>query len=243
MPMIDAYGASHSESGSQGQSSIAFFTSGHTAAPVSAFSRAALTYGLFGFSETSSPAYGHLLMPVQVVSVEVVHSKRIRVSFDRPMCKDEALANAANYQIAPADDSGEPLYYRNVEVPNTTNPEYVEIIVSEMTGSTSYNCTVNHLEDGPVDLEGVHFESGNETMFVGVGVAPELVYARSIDKTTIELVFSEGIKDTDGASDVGVYSFDKDLSVVGVVSVLGAVVTLTTSEQIPNELYTLTIGA
>jgi len=191
-----------------------------------------------GLASAVSNALGHLATYVKFDSIGAIDNRRVRVKFDRPMKRDDALIDPDNYQIVATGGATVAVYVQSVEPQNVPTPSYVTLHVNEMTDTKEYELAVTNI----IDPRGTPLDpSANTILFTGIGVRPELLYVAAIDLNTVEVKFTESMYDNIQIRDKARYSFDNGLIVESVAGLFGDFVILTTSEQIPGVLYTLTI--
>jgi hypothetical protein len=157
------------------------------------------------------------------------------------MKNDDNLVNRLFYTIIPVTSGAVNCYINEVKAPYVAHPEYVDLITSEMTDSSSYTVYVD--TDGPTDLENTPVDpDNNEQNFVAEGIIPTIDKIIAISENQIDVVFSENMKINSAIKNISKYSFDNGLSVLSVISVIGDTVSLATSEQTPGIIYTLTVN-
>jgi hypothetical protein len=145
------------------------------------------------------------------------------------------------YTIIPITSGAVNCYVNEVKAPYVVQPEYVDLITSEMTDSASYTVYVD--TDGPTDLENTPVDpDNNDQTFVAEGITPTIDKIIAVSENQIDVVFSENMKINNAIMDTSKYSFDNGLSVLSVISAIGDTVSLATSEQTPGIIYTLTVN-
>lgn len=180
----------------------------------------------------------------RVVSAVALSSTRIRVTFDGQMVNNSDLINPSNYFVIVLSAGVTPLI-TNVSVqPGETFPTWVELDCSEMTQGTSYRVVVNNTLGSPVDRYGFIINAvGNTADYTGVGSAPVVASVAAVGRNRVDVKFSEPMLDDAGdIRNPARYAFDGGLSVLSVLAVVGDTVQLVTSDQVPGQLYTLTIS-
>jgi hypothetical protein len=75
---------------------------------------------------------GNLIKPVIIKTARAVSSTRIRVEFSRAVLSNSALADPSNYAVK-AVNTGADIAITGIDVPNGTQVNTVDILVSEMT--------------------------------------------------------------------------------------------------------------
>ena len=177
----------------------------------------------------------------QIASVVAQNSTTIRVTFNEPMDPNAgALINPGNYTITPSGGAA-PVNVNDVSAFGVA-PEWVDLLTSEMTDGGSYTCDVN--SSGPIrDAARNPLDPGFASAgFTGQGQAPTVLRLVAQSANRIDVVFSEPMTDNADIRDPGNYVFDGGLSVLDVLEVDGDTVKLVTSDQNPDQLYTVTIG-
>jgi len=192
--------------------------------------------------ESLAVCNGFLINPVKISSVVAYSDERIRITFDRPMRKNDNLTDVINYTIAPAAVDTATFFFSEIISESVPCPRYVDIILdTEMTDGRPYSLEIATF-DGPVDEDGNPFDASTNTdSFLGNGTLPEILYIEAITLNRVDVVFTENMLDNSVIRDSARYSFDKGLTVLSVASLSGGTVQLVTADQTPGELYTLTI--
>lgn len=195
----------------------------------------------YGLCEAASTALGRLVELVEVISADMIASGRIRVTFDRGMKKDAKLYNRLNYAITPISPGAVAPYVEEVETPDVTAPEYVDLITSEHTDGATYDVVVNAY--GPVGVDYLRVdETRNTKSYVGVGDTPDIDSVVAISENRVDVIFTENMTINDDIKNSSKYSFDNGLSILSVLEVVGDTVKLVTSDQVPGTIYTLTVN-
>ena len=241
MPIIQAGGIATGTSTTRAKGSIEHGGAAQVASSAHVLARGNAEVAPSGLCLVELTALGHVVQLVKVVLVEAITSTRIRITFDRPMLKDAALLNKYNYQVSPITPGAATIFVSEVEPQNRIKPEFVDLIISEMTDGATYRCEVN--PDGPTDPEGVPLSPGDSTYdYTGIGIAPTVSQVIAVSENRIDVVFSETMRDNDDIKDPSKYSFDGGLSVIDVLEFDGTTAKLVTSDQASGYLYTLTIN-
>jgi hypothetical protein len=241
MAIIQASGIANSDSTCLSRGSIEYKATGVTSPVSICLSKVNMEYMCISAISIVSGCLGHLAMPPRIESIVALNSTTVRLTFDRPMLKNLTLSSVWNYSITPITPGAANVYVSEITPRNVANPTYVDIKISEMTGGATYNCAVNVV--GPTDLEGVYVDAAYDDMdFIGVGDAPTIARCIAIGANRVDVVFSEKIKKNLYVMDSSNYSFDNGLVVLGVLNVDDNTVQLSTTDQAPGVLYTLTVG-
>jgi hypothetical protein len=173
-----------------------------------------------------------------VASATVIGGTIIRIVFDEPMRKDAQLGLPANYLFTPVTAGAAQLYFDSVRVPDVDAPIYVEIEVSEMTDAATYDVTVN----GPTDAAFNPIGASDTASFTGEGENPSVESVVAVSQNRVDVVFSEPMRDDPDINNPAKYGWSGGLTTLGVLEVTSAgVVKLSTSDQAPGALYTLTV--
>lgn len=175
----------------------------------------------------------------KLTDVEVISDTKIRLQFSKPMLKDADLQNTDNYILTPVTPGAAPLYINQLSFPAVTYPEYVDVVISEMTNGKTYNCEVStDLKDRWSNNVSEFFKDDD---FVGQGTAPFVRSVVASSPTKAIVYFNELMKDNADIRNPAKYSFNLGLSVLAVLDVEGEMVTLVTGEQTPGIAYELTV--
>lgn len=178
------------------------------------------------------------------VSVRALSAGRIRVLFPERVRSDTpgttsatyALTEPASYQINPLSTGAADVFVLSVSIPvGQSNPNNIDLKVTEMTEGADYELVIVgkllSVNDEP---------SGTApTGFQGKGDAPRILLVVATGRNTVEVRFSEAIRDNAAARDVNNYRFDNGLVATEVVAVLGNVVVLKTTTQASGQLYNM----
>lgn len=186
---------------------------------------------------------GNITGNPRVESAEARSAFRVRVTFDQPMINDSRLTSPSNYAVTPIS-AGVAVFVTAVSPqPGVTYPEWVDLDVNEMTGGEGYQARVESGPTSPVSQIGLPMTIGGAVAsFTGVGENPTVVSVAGIAENLVEITFSEGMLDNAAIRNPSNYVFDGGLSVIAVLEVSGDTVRLVTSDQVPGQLYNLTIG-
>lgn len=181
-----------------------------------------------------------LAQKVQVLTVIAISTTMVRITFDRPMLKDSYLLDKNNYSLTPQSNDDVEVVISSVYPKNVDEPNWVDLICSEHTDAKSYDLEIlnDNIKDTtlmPVDL------TQFPITYTSIGLAPVIIGIKPTSKNTIEIKFSETMLDNATIRDPLRYSFSGGLTVVEVMNVVDDTVTLITSDQTENTLYTLTI--
>jgi len=241
MALISVGGISSGQLTPQGKGALIISPGARSAAELTALARGNNLFGTPGLCSSLMTGLGQVVQLVKIALVEAITATRIRITFDRPMKKDAALLSRYNYQVTPQTPGAATIFVDSVEPENRLHPEFVDLIISEMTDAATYRGEVN--PDGPVDPEGVPMDPGyNYDDYTGIGIAPTVSQVVAVSENRIDVVYSETMKDNADIRNPSKYSFDNGLSVIDVLEFDGQTVKLVTSNQVPGTLYTLTLN-
>lgn len=93
---------------------------------------------------------------------------------------------------------------------------------------------------GILDASGNHFDGPFEGYFVGFGEGPRILIVRSIDETTINVIFTEEVNVGDALTPTN-YTVSDGIEVHSVARVTNSSYLLTTSKQNVSHLYAIEI--
>lgn len=241
MAFVDASGLSEPTSTVEGKASPLMLAKGVSSPTSEVFGKGVFLVLGKGLSGPSADVKGKLSQLVELDSVTVINSTKVRFAFDRPMLKDSKLLDGNNYEVKPLTSYGVAVYVQEVQPENEPEPTYVDLVITEMTDSTLYEGEVRVVA-GPTDPEGTPMDpSANFDFFTGVGVAPLISSVVAVGVNRADVIFDENMEDNSAIRDKNNYAFDNGLSVVSVLDVVGDTVKLVTSDQMEGVLYTLTI--
>lgn len=143
-------------------------------------------------------------------------------------------ADVAYYSINPLD-GGEPVTLLSLEV----IANRLRIHTTDFTENKLYEVNLPFI--GMVDIYYNPFQGPFSWEFTGVGEIPFLVFARSVDATTLDVFFSENVNNDD-ATTAANYSISPFLSVYSVVKITDSQYRLTTSRQEGGQVYDITVN-
>lgn len=177
----------------------------------------------------------------QLSSAEVRTSTKLRVHFSEEMMLNSALTTPGNYSLTPITPGAAPLFISDIETPAGDNyPDYVDLIISEMTDGATYELVVSNA--GPTDRALNTVDPAADTdQFVGVGVPPSVLQVIAVGPNRVDVVFNEPMADNADIRDPAKYQWDNGLSTVQVLDFDQETVQLVTGDQTEGLLYTLTI--
>lgn len=213
---------------------------GITETATEATGEGSFTFRTHGVGKATFNLDGHFTTKVLITTPTGVSGPNtVRVYFDRPMKKNAALIDPTNYTITPDTVDGINVNVVSVTPQDVDEPNYVDLTVSEFTNGELYSMDVN----GPVDPESIPMDplQANYSL-LGQGKTPTVSSLVASSLYSFEITFSETMYENSFIKDPTNYSFDKGLQVLAVKYQDNKVV-LTTSEQTPGELYTLTISS
>jgi hypothetical protein len=202
-----------------------------------------LYYGtLNGNLQLLSVVTGNIVDAPAISIVEARTENKIRVTFDQPMIRDSRLIDKTNYEVTPSSD-GVSIFIENIIAEDTTYSNYVDLITNEMTNLAGYQLYINIGGNSPVSKLGLKITAtGNTYSFTGNGRNPTISYIEALSENIINVVFDEIMLDNGAIRDKDNYVFDNELTAINIVNVSEDTVQITTSNQTPGELYTLTIN-
>lgn len=176
-----------------------------------------------------------------LLSAVATTANRIRLTFDEALKEDSALTSIIGYAITPVTAGASPVYVEDVIVPDIPAVTYVDLVVSEMTNGATYQARVS-TTIGPTDAALNHVDGTAYTYnFTGTGSIPIVKQLIAQGANRIDVVFSEDMEDNADIRNTAKYSFDNGLSVLAVLEFTKDTVKLSTTDQTPGTLYTLTI--
>lgn len=176
-----------------------------------------------------------------LVSAVALGSKKIRLTFSENMLPS-SLGSILGYSISPVTSGAALVYVESVSVPDTPTNLFVDLTVSEMTNGATYEARVSD-QIGATDLAYNHADPGaNTDQFTGVGSLPgvKLLIPQGLNR--VDVIFTEVMFDNADIRNPANYVFDNGLEVLAVLEFYGDTVKLSTSDQTPGTLYTLTVG-
>lgn len=154
------------------------------------------------------------------------------------MRPDAALESPVNYGFEPAA-GGTPVYVVSAKPQNDTAPLFVDLVVTEMTHGIAYTVRATGIRDLAT---GELIGSPNSASITGIGGAPGIKLLRAISKNRVDVLFDEEMLDEADLRDPTRFVWDNGLETLAVLSIKGNVVSLATTDQQPETLYTLVVG-
>lgn len=175
-----------------------------------------------------------------LVSVTARAYNQIRLSFSANLDRNSALEDLLNYSIAESASS-KPTSIKRVIIPSLDLFDYVDLELPNATGGGTYTVTVNPPSSAiqPITSDGVNVTTGSQA-FVAIGHRPAIILALSQANNQVTAYFDEPIMDRGSTRDTGSWHFNNGLTTSSIVDVGDSWVTIGTSTQTPNLLYTLT---
>ena len=185
--------------------------------------------------------YGEPFQPIAVDSATSEYLG-VRVYFTDYVKNDAEVIDPDNYTITPNEAGAIEVGVISATLENYgAANEHVYLECQDMTQDKEYLVTVapNKIQD----VLGLGYVSaGNNTAtYDGVSVLPIVQTVTAVSDTIVDVTFSKAMSKTDDLRNATKYSFDKGLRVLGVTIISAWKVRLTTSQQSPSELYTLTV--
>jgi hypothetical protein len=190
-----------------------------------------------GGSTSTSSFIGIAELP-RLLSSEILEEERqIRITFDSPMSPIWGTSPGA-YLIDSSDPGVPSGFFDKAEL--SDDGAIVTIDISELRIGAPYTVTASAaVRDNFGNLVDPAF---NSSSFTGFGNVPELVRAVSVGQNRIDLFFSEDIRDNAQSRDVTRYTADGGLVFLNVLAVENNSIKLTTTDQIPDQNYTITVS-
>jgi len=178
-----------------------------------------------------------------IANARALSATKVRIDFSVPAADptnggNPALTNVASYVFTPISPGAVGVVPQSVDLPpGQTEPQYVEINITEHTDGAIYQVSLSSA------IQGANSEVGGGPAFsyAGKGASPVVERVFATSATEVIVFFDEQILDNPAANDVANYVWDHGISTVAVKSVIGNLVTLETTEQTEGELYLLTV--
>lgn len=190
-------------------------------------------------SELSLDVFADLIGVAYITEVNAIASNVVRVEFNKPVDRTVALQTIGSWRVNRLVSGVAFVSVLEVSLPEGVISS-VDLITSEMSDAGSYEVEIisTAVTSNSVPV------SSESASFSGVGESPEVVVVVATSSTTVEVRFSETIRNAGQVLDAATYFFTDPpgvLVVLEVLSISGNVVTLRTSEQDSEILYTLMI--
>jgi len=177
-------------------------------------------------------------MTATIVNARALSDTRIRVDWSAALDRNTQLEDVANWSLATAVSGAVVPAVLAVDVPDIDAPRFVELVTGEHTDSTAYTVAAS----ASVTSGGLPVSTAPAN-YTGSGTDPGILVVVATSSTTCEVRFSEAIRDTASVRNASNWSFNLGLSVAAVTDVGEGIVSLETSEQDEDSLYTLTANA
>lgn len=177
-----------------------------------------------------------------ILNARAISSTRVRVDFSDAVAANSALHDPASFDITTADLTAETPTILSVFVPTAVPTRTIDLITSEMTDGAIYDFAV--VSDNVIGELGDPVDQ-TPYPFTGIGEKPQVLVAVATSPTTVEVRFTEKMRDLGAVRDTASYSFITPpgaLSVLEVLEVDNDIITLRTSTQTEEELYTLQVN-
>lgn len=202
------------------------------------------TTGFFGLSERSIVSLGRVPIISKlngnlgfgaksvlssspfIQSIVALSNRTIQVNFSKPYDRDQNVQNPNSYNFGPID-------IFSVDLPSDSS-RYVVLNTSEMLNSVTYFTTISGLKfDGVVQQSLTSF-------FTGAGLPPNIVSAQSLSINTVFVAFDEALRNTISLTDATNYSIPGLTVINAEFGNFGVI--LTTSQQLENSVYEVTVN-
>lgn len=155
----------------------------------------------------------------------------IDLIFNYPIRLDGPAAVISNWSITPTTDKE--VAITSLVVANNR----ILVYTSEQDSDILY--TLNIPLAGVVSTSWAYFGGSYNPTFLGLGFAPTILMARTVDGRTLEVIFSEAVN-PDDALDASKYSINNGLTVSSVTKISSHIFRLVTSKQTVGQSYTVT---
>lgn len=191
-------------------------------------------YGNFRYGEEY---YGGVYLVDSVVPSYLA----LRVNFAEPVYDDEELNDPDNYTITRIGSPAVTASVVGVSPEPGGSPNYVDLECTDLTHGKQYQIEIasGKLQDAG---QTKYFTFGLDATYFGVSTTPEIQSLLSTTEYEMRVVFTKAMAVNADLLDPTNWVFDKGLTVRAVSSPSPGVVLLTTSKQVPSELYTLTVS-
>lgn len=165
--------------------------------------------------------------------------RKVRIDFSAPTVINDALTDPASYTFEGVTPGAVEVIPLSVDLPQgQANPRFVEVNLTEHTNDKTYQVTISDQILGQNGEVG----GGASDTYVGIGISPLVTLVQATSPTEAVVIFDEDILDNADARDPSNFTWAGGLSTVSVKDVSGNTITLETTEQTPNTIYTLTVG-
>jgi hypothetical protein len=175
-----------------------------------------------------------------------LHNKKLQVlvQFDRPMVRNAALENMATYTITPRS-GGVATEVSAIEVAPETNPQWVKLTITEITGIEPENTYRLEVPDGVLQAVSGHFIEGafvRKDFEAYPYERPYVIKVTPVSADCLELSFNEDMDMNPELHDPDSYEIDGGLVVRSAEAVAQNRVRLYVSPPMAkDQLYTITV--
>ena len=190
-------------------------------------------YGNFKYGEEY---YGAVYLIDSVVPSYLA----LRINFIEAVYDDEELNDPDNYTITCIGSPAVTVGVISVTPEPGGAPTYVDLECTDLTHGKQYQVEI---ASGKIQDVGQtkYFLFGLSETYFGVSTMPAIQSLVSTSQYEMRVVFTKAMAVNDDLLNPSNWVFDKGLEVRSVASPSPGVVILTTTRQIPSELYTLTV--
>ena len=143
-------------------------------------------------------------------------------------------ADPSQYTITPLD-GGIPATVTAVSISGTS----LELTTTVHSGSKNYSVTLP--STGMISTISNVYQGPFTFNYVGVGIPPLAILARSIDSRTLEIAFTAAMVESEALNPIH-YSISPPVAVFSVVKVLDSIFRLTTGRQERGVSYSVTVS-
>lgn len=179
----------------------------------------------------------NLLEPAFITEANAISSTQIRVEFSQSVDRTVAIELASNWRVNRLGSGIALVTVASVIIAEGLSITSIDLVTSEMTQGGNYSVqTISQA----VTANGIPLAQDAKT-FTGIGEAPEILVVVAASATSAQVRFTEAIRNSADVTNPTTYTFDNGLTVEEVLAISGNIVTLKTSEQDPEILYTLTV--
>lgn len=173
----------------------------------------------------------------EVSAAVMPETGRVRVTFSEPLMRTAELEDPTQWSVEPVTPGAALVTVQEVRINNAPNPAFVDLLVTDVTHGATYAVGVSTLKDAVGNV------GNGGASFTGVASRPTVKQVKALTARTVEVEFSEPMKDNADLRNPAKYTWSGGLVTLAVLSVDAEKVTLSTSEQAADTVYTLTVTA
>jgi len=171
----------------------------------------------------------------KVVSATVIDKETIDIVFDKAMRNDASLVFPGNYTMIPVNNGGAQMFAKSIVV---LDVDKVRVNTTQGTDGAQYFIAVDDVYGAGGNIID---PAANKAPYVALADPPKILYVLGTSINRANVIFSKPMTINPDILDHTRYQWGGELTTIAVISVMGAVVQLTTTDQTPGKQYNLQV--